>query len=312
MFDERIGIMAVGETHLTEAQIEDIENAVGGRNRLRIFNSIDPDHPNKGGVAVVLNKDITNVENIQVRRLIPGRAILVKIPWHGKLTLTVLAVYAPAGTPTENKAFWEELHHLWMTENLPVPDVLLGDMNIVEDAIDRLPHRADDAGPAHALADFKRILELKDGWRMTYPDTKEYTFSRGTGSHSRIDRIYVSPTLFKNCRHWDISDAAGELTDHRLISVNVCAPGAPYVGPGRYAIPLFLMNDTKFMEFAVKTGAQMFGEGVANPTENIQVEFKKFKEVVGAYAKVRASQSVGALEQKKLKLQNERKGLLNN
>ncbi|KAJ7713543.1 hypothetical protein B0H16DRAFT_1478600 [Mycena metata] len=132
MFDERIGIMAVGETHLTEAQIEEIESAVGGRNRLRIFSSIDPDHPNKGGVAVVLNKDITNIENIQ------------------------------------------------------------------------------------------------------------------------------------------------------------------------------------FMEFAVKTGSQMFGEETANPPESIQVNFKKFKDVVGAYAKVRASQSIGALEQKKLKLQNERENLLNN
>ncbi|KAJ7022148.1 Endonuclease/exonuclease/phosphatase, partial [Mycena alexandri] len=298
MFDERIGIMAVGETHLTEAQTEEIEGAAMGRNRLRIFNSIDPDHPNKGGIAVVLNKDITNVENIIVRRLVPGRAILVTIPWHGKLTLTVLAVYAPAGSAAENKAFWEELHKLWMTENLPVPDVLLGDMNIVEDAIDRLPHRTDDAGAAHALADFKRILELKDGWRMTYPDTKQYTFSRGTGSHSRIDRIYVSPTLFKNCRHWDINDAAGDLTDHRLISVNVCAPGAPYIGPGRYAIPLFLMNDVKFMDFAVKTGAQLFEGEEANPTENIQVSFKKFKDMVGAFAKARASLSIGALEQK--------------
>ncbi|KAJ7719050.1 hypothetical protein B0H16DRAFT_1897364 [Mycena metata] len=194
MFNEHIGIMAVGETHLTEAQIEEIEDAAVGRKRLRIFNSIDPDHPNKGGVAVVLNRDITNTENIKVRRLIPGRAILVTIPWHDKLTLTVLAVYAPAGSAAENRAFWEELHRLWMTENLPVPDVMLGDMNIVEDAVDRLPHRTDDADATHALADLKRILELKDGWRMTYPDTKEYIFSRGTGSHSRIDRIYVSPT----------------------------------------------------------------------------------------------------------------------
>ncbi|KAJ7688792.1 hypothetical protein B0H16DRAFT_1753004 [Mycena metata] len=107
----------------------------------------------------------------------------------------VLAVYAPAGSPAENKAFWEELHRLWMTEDLPVPDVMLGDMNIVEDTIDRLPHRADDASAAHALADLKRILEIKDGWRMTYPDTKQYTFSRGTGSHSRIDRIYLTDTV---------------------------------------------------------------------------------------------------------------------
>ncbi|KAJ7750841.1 hypothetical protein B0H16DRAFT_1887704 [Mycena metata] len=270
MFNEHIGIMAVGETHLTEAQIEEIEDAAVGRKRLRIFNSIDPDHPNKGGVAVVLNRDITNTENIKVRRLIPGRAILVTIPWHDKLTLTVLAVYAPAGSAAENRAFWEELHRLWMTENLPVPDVMLGDMNIVEDAVDRLPHRTDDADATHALADLKRILELKDGWRMTYPDTKELT------------------------------------------SVNICGPGAPYIGPGRYAIPLYLMNNVTFMEYAVKTGAQIFDEEESNESENIQVRFKKFKDMVGTFAKARASLTIGALEQKKLKLQKERNGLLEN
>ncbi|KAJ7750005.1 hypothetical protein B0H16DRAFT_1318975, partial [Mycena metata] len=130
MFDEKIGIMAVGETHLTEDQIEEIEGAAMGR-RLKIYNCMDPDNPNKGGIAVVLNENITNTEGVTIRRLIPGRAVLVSIPWHDKLTLTVLAVYAPAGSPAENKAFWEELHRLWMTEDLPVPDVMLGDMNIV-------------------------------------------------------------------------------------------------------------------------------------------------------------------------------------
>jgi exonuclease III len=228
IFDEKIGIMVVGETHLTEEQVEEIEGASYGRNHLKVFNSIDPEHASRGGVAVILNKDLTNIVNVDVRRLIPGRAILVKVPWHGTLTLTVLALYAPADSAASNKIFWEELYNIFMTENLPIPDITLGDMNLVEDAIDRLPHRPDDPGAVSALANFKRLPELKDGWRMTNPDTLEYTFHRGMGTHSCIDHINVSPTIFKNCRHWEISDAAGDLADHPLITVTVCAPRAPY------------------------------------------------------------------------------------
>ncbi|KAJ7130836.1 Endonuclease/exonuclease/phosphatase, partial [Mycena crocata] len=304
MFDEKIGVMAVGETHLTEEQVDEIESQSLGRNRLRIFNSVNIEHPNRGGVAIVLNRDITNVENVKIHRLIPGRAILATIPWHGRLTITVLAVYAPADSAASNQVFWEELHHLWLTEDLPVPDMLLGDMNLVQDMFDRLPHRADDAGATSAYADFKRLIELKDGWRLTNPDTLQYTYSHGTGTHSRIDRIEVSPTLFKNCRHWEISDAAGGLSDHRLISVTVCAPGSPYIGRGRYAIPLFLTNDTKFMEYAIGRGAEVLGEQ-GEHLENVQTRFKDFKDQIRIYAKARASLAIGVLEEKKKKLQEE-------
>ncbi|KAJ7172885.1 Endonuclease/exonuclease/phosphatase, partial [Mycena crocata] len=310
MFDEKIGVLAVGETHLTEEQVDEIQAQSMGRNRLRVFNSTDIEHPNRGGIALVLNKDITNTENIGIRRLVPGRAILATIPWHGTLTLTALAVYAPADSPASNQAFWEELRNLWLTENLPIPDMLLGDMNIVPDALDRLPHRADDAGATSAKADLNRIFELKDGWRLTNPETKAYTYSHGIGTHSRIDRIEVSPTLFKNCRYWEISDAAGDLTDHRLISVTVCAPGAPYIGRGRYAIPLFLMNDTKFIEFAVSTGASMFEIEEDDSTGDLQTRFKNFKDRVRDFAKARAALMVGALEEKRKKLQAERKKVL--
>ncbi|KAJ7151846.1 Endonuclease/exonuclease/phosphatase, partial [Mycena crocata] len=309
MFDEKIGVMAVGETHLTEDQVDEIESQSMGRNRLRIFNSIDIEHPNRGGVTIVLNKDITNIENVGIRRLIPGRAILATIPWHGNLTVTVLAVYAPADSPASNKAFWEELHRMWMTMNLPVPDMLLGDTNLVQDMFDRLPHRVDDAGATRAYADFKRLIELKDGWRLTNPETLQYTYSHGVGTHSRIDRIEVSPTLFKNCRHWEISDVAGDLSDHRLITVTICAPGSPYIGRGGYAIPLFLTNDTKFMEYAVEKGAAMLGEDGQN-AEDIQTRFKNFKDQVRIFAKARASLAIGALEEKKIKLQGERKLIL--
>jgi exonuclease III len=216
MHDDKIGVLVVGETHLSDAQVEEIQNSHLG-NRMKVHNSIDPLHPNSMGIAVVLNHDLTNTSDTKVTQLIPGRAILVTIPWHSSEKITILAIYAPADSAAANRQFWEELHKIWMTRNLAVPDMMLGDTNIVEDAIDRLPHKRDDDEATNALAKFKRLLELKDGWRVTYPDTRAYTYTHTSGdSFSRLDRIYVSPALLSVCRNWTISDL-GTLTDHRMV-----------------------------------------------------------------------------------------------
>ncbi|KAJ7701337.1 hypothetical protein B0H16DRAFT_1833433 [Mycena metata] len=223
----------------------------------------------------------------------------------------MLAVYAPAESMTANRLFWEELYRIWMSEgNPPVPDMFLGDTNIVEEPIDRLPHRADDTGAVYAFTRFKRLLGMKDGWRATNPDEKAYTYIHTTGdSMSRIDRINVSEDCFRTCRDWDIQDM-GDLTDHQMVSVEVSAPGAPYVGKGRYAIPLYLIKDKKFMEFAVNEGSKL-EDSLENQREDIQVLWKEYKENICTFARKRAKESVGALEQAKLKLQRQKKATLN-
>ncbi|KAJ7125860.1 Endonuclease/exonuclease/phosphatase, partial [Mycena filopes] len=309
MFDKKIGVLAVTETHLSSAQAMEIQDDLLLGKRLKVFNSIDVERPNSKGVAIVLNKDITNVEGVKIRRLIPGRAILAVLPWHGKLTLTILAVYAPADSMAENAAFWDKLTELWLSEDLPVPDMLLGDANVVEDAIDRFPHRTDDPKATQALGRFKQLIEIKDGWRLTNPDQKAYTYKSTSGkSHSRLDRIMVSPDLFKKCRYWEISDTPGELTDHKLVSATVCAPGAPFIGPGRYVIPLYLLKDKKFINYTVEQGAKLLNEP---SDEEIQVRYKKYKDDIVAFARERAKESVGATEQKKLGLQKAVRLILN-
>ncbi|KAJ7643414.1 Endonuclease/exonuclease/phosphatase, partial [Mycena polygramma] len=312
MRDRRIGVLVAGETHLTSEQVDEIESSDYGR-RLKIFNSIDPDKPNTKGVAVVLNKDLTNIEGVDVRRLIPGRAILVTIPWHGTRTHTVLAVYAPADSMEENKAFWDELYRMWIEIDLPVPDSLMGDTNIVEEMWDRLPHRADAEAATQALGQLKALLGLKDGWRAVNPDTKDYTYmSPSSGSMSRLDRIYVPDDVLKTCRDWKIEDV-GEISDHRMVSVTITAPGAPFIGKGRYAIPLFILKDKEFMDFALAEGIKLENSLSNGRTdeENIQTCHKKFKDAVLEMAQKRAKESQGALEQNKQKLERKKTALMN-
>lgn len=58
---------------------------------------------------------------------------------------------------------------------------------------------------------------------------------------SRIDCIYIQDNLLKYTYDWRIERISIE-TDHRIISMNITNPWMPYQGPGRYAMPLFLMN----------------------------------------------------------------------
>ncbi|KAJ7720260.1 hypothetical protein B0H16DRAFT_1216725, partial [Mycena metata] len=128
LFDEKIGVMIVGETHLSADQADKIQKVLG--KRMDIYNSTNPENPSTRGIALVLNREITNTKGVKIWYLKPGRAILAMLPWHGKLTKTILGVYAPAESMEENEKFWDELTEMWMTTDLPVPDFLLGDTNI--------------------------------------------------------------------------------------------------------------------------------------------------------------------------------------
>lgn len=86
---------------------------------------------------------------------------MVTVPWHQTLNITIPNVYAPNDN-ADNAAFWDDLLQKWEMSNLPVPDVMLGDFNIVEDAIGCYPCRTDSTAPVLSLANFCLHLELQD------------------------------------------------------------------------------------------------------------------------------------------------------
>ncbi|KAJ6468894.1 Endonuclease/exonuclease/phosphatase, partial [Mycena sanguinolenta] len=307
MGEGKIGVLVVSETHMSAEQAVQMQDGFIGK-RLHIINSEYPDKPSTKGVAIVLNKDQTNIEGIKVHYLIPGRAILAVLPWHGARTLTVLGLYAPVGSDEEKIKFWNDLTELWLTTNLPVPDAAGGDFNLVPDAIDRQPHKTDSDEVITAYLRFTRTLRLIDGWRQCNPDMKEYTHVGTSGKTlSRIDKILVSPALMKQCRHWEIEDV-GTIADHRMVSVLISAPGAPYIGKGRWAMPQFLAEDNLFMRKASRNLFDLEKEIGKERMQaaNAQTKFKEFKDLVLANAQSRVKTSVGASEQKKRKLQAER------
>lgn len=91
----------------------------------------------------VLNKELTIVEKITMEEVIPGKAAMLTIPWNNDKKLRILNIYAP-NDPTDSGNFWREITAEIERKKLQCPSVILGDFNIVDDSLDRLPNKADN------------------------------------------------------------------------------------------------------------------------------------------------------------------------
>ncbi|KAJ7081679.1 hypothetical protein C8R44DRAFT_835768 [Mycena epipterygia] len=155
--------------------------------------------------------------------------------------------------PAENANFLETLQE--KMSQLSRPDFVLGDFNMVEEALDRLHHHKD------ALNVF---LQKK------------------SGSQSRIDRIYVPHESLIDLSDWAIEICALP-TDHKLVSVNYSNAKIPFISRGRWSLPLHILKDKETMNKIQELGkaledAMKCCKFCRSESDNPQVLFKKFKD----------------------------------
>ncbi|KAI0094526.1 Endonuclease/exonuclease/phosphatase, partial [Irpex rosettiformis] len=302
----KIGILALQETHSNPQYIESVNDLY--KHTLHVVNSANPERPNAHGVALVINKRLLPTDEMQTWPLIPGRAILARIRWHKDNYLNILAVYAP-NDPTQNATFWLAVHTQIAELGLTKPDITLGDFNLVEDAIDRLPSHSDQRTATDNLQYMIRDYELNDGWRVTNPDSLAFTFGlNNIGSKSRIDRIYVTKTLLDTAQDWKITHSDNVNTDHQLISVKLSNKNVPYVGPGRWNMPKLLLQDKEVIEFIQEKGLNLEQNTAAalrqrTSENNPQRLFREFKIELTTKLRQRARIAVPKIEATIRKLQ---------
>ncbi len=309
MSENRIGILLLQETHLTRERVAAIHKMFA--KRIRILFSMNPDAPTqRDGVAVVLKARYIKTADASAIEIIPGKAIQVTVACQGGEQKTLLCIYAPTSNGVaERKAFFENVREYY--ENHPQcsrPHLMAGDFNTVEDSLDRLPVHEDPEidQSTPALDDLKLSLGLMlaDGWRLTYPNTREYTFHRGTGRHavfSRLDRIYVTPDTFDNAREWRICEA-GVRTDHSLVSVQLTPKNSPVVGEGQPLFPTHLIKDRKLTRDVKDRGLEAMREldeleasGARSNELNAQRILHRFKTAAMKMAREREKQIVPRL-----------------
>jgi len=302
--DERIGILVIGETHLDETRCRDIETLFS--RRLCIFYSKLENNRNAAGVAIVLNKELTNINNIITHEVVPGRALLLETNWHGTEKLSILGTYAPNQTMKENEEFWEKIQaYFERNRQLRKPDIMLGDFNVVEDPLDRIPLRHDDKSVVDSLDNLKVQLQLIDGWQQTYPQSTAFTFYRKQDSHqARLDRIYIKHRLMQFTFDWKIQ-TTGIKTDHRMVSVRLSCETAPEIGKGRWTWPQHLIKDTKLTTFIFENGQElhkniknMIVDKSCTDTYNPQALWMNFKKSITTKARERAKIVISRLDKK--------------
>ncbi|KAF9014753.1 DNase I-like protein, partial [Hymenopellis radicata] len=295
METDKVGVLALQETHSTDELIKDIHNMYG--RTLKVFHSGDADDPGRrSGVAFVFNRRFTNVSDIDFVTVVPGRAILVRYPWHSNKLLTGLNVYAPSGSYLDNRAFWVDLARIWVQRRLPAPDFIAGDTNNVEDPVDRSSCVADDSSMILAFRRFCGMFGLIDGWRSFNPGVVDYTFtdSSSPSSLSRLDRIHVSKRLLDTSVVWSIDDTT-LLTDHRPVTVLLSDPDAPEIGRGRWRIPTYVIDNKQFIEDVEQLGLSLFAEVAP---DDIQHKFDDFEDKVVRLAKVASRRIAPKLKEK--------------
>ncbi|KNZ74498.1 hypothetical protein J132_06628 [Termitomyces sp. J132] len=156
-------------------------------------------------MAFILDKHTTRWQEVRARTLIPGRVMVLEILWFDEQILSCLNIYAP-NDARKNEEFWIKLRANWKARSsLPTPCIILEDMNIVEEAIDRLPAYENLTGPTRALAALKSQLNLADGWRQENPITIKFLSQMiNRPIQSRIDMLTKDKDLLDDLEQMGI------------------------------------------------------------------------------------------------------------
>ncbi|KAH9853761.1 Endonuclease/exonuclease/phosphatase, partial [Lenzites betulinus] len=307
--DEKICILALQETHLTPMRVTELTDLFGQYLSIHCGDG-DPTGARAGGVAFVINKRRMNDEACVATLLIPGRALLLRIPWTDGRMLTILNVYAP-NTASENAEFWKTLR-----ERMPQkPDIMMGDFNVVEDSVDRLPARCDQTRQTSELRALCREMNLQDGWRATNITQREFTYMHGaTGSQSRLDRIYGTTRILKDASVWLIREA-GVPTDHKMVSVSIANRAEPFKGVGRWSLPAHLLEDKEMIATMKRLGEELVAgiNEIVDRTEerNPQMVYAAFKNKLRQAARERAKTKIPKIQKRLEHLRLDLKATLN-
>ncbi|KAG0694783.1 Endonuclease/exonuclease/phosphatase [Suillus ampliporus] len=274
MREEKIGILCLQETHLSDEHERQIESLFS--RRLLVLNSQDPSRPgSSAGVAFVLNKEMINISNIKWLR------------------------------------FWDIVRTKWQQERLGTLDMMMGDFNITEDPLDRAPSKPDNEQAVEALRNFRSDLNLQDTWRHAHPTTRMFTFNSNTNTMSRLDRIYTSVSHNDSVSDWK-AYLCPIPTDHNIIYVRFAPPGVPHIGKGRWTWPLSTLSDKTLLEKIEKLGITLQNEiessntaDTRTNTKNPQTLWESFKNEITAEAQHMAKTHLAKINQKIKQLQRD-------
>jgi len=231
MRHKRIAVIALQETKLSEKDTKIIE-----KENLELIIESNPSN-RKAGTAFVINKDIVKwdtEENKPWKHEILEKGKIAKMQLeYSDYTLTIINVYMP-NTQSEKAELIENLRtHL---ENKQERDNILiaGDFNLVTNEQDRLPPHLDDTRLVDSWTAIETKNDLIDGWRLIHENKRQFTYKQ-SNSLERIDRIYTTRYLLKNCLEWTIESNYG-ISNHQIVTVKIMKQNTSHIGKGLWKL----------------------------------------------------------------------------
>ncbi|KAH9903283.1 Endonuclease/exonuclease/phosphatase, partial [Cubamyces lactineus] len=296
--ENRIAVLAVQETHLSDDRVAAL-NALFGE-YMSVFPSAYPGNETGAcGVAFVINRRILKSANCLTTEIIPGRVLMLDLNWPEERPLRIVNVYGP-NIARENAAMWETLRGTRLREGNRQVDVLLGDFNVVDDPIDRLPARLDSACAVEALRGLVEELRVRDGWREQNPNAKSFTYLHAAnGSQSRLDRIYTRAVPGREVDDWGMKES-GLDSDHKMITASLYNNRTPFVGKGRWVMPKHLLTDEQLVGEMKRLAAVMATEMDAlmarTDGHNPQTIYAAFKRDLIRAVRARAKEKIPRMQ----------------
>ena len=183
MRKKKIEVLAIQESHLTEASADQISTLFD--KKISLYNSSATKNPSaSAGVAFVINKELVNIKSANMTTLIPVRVTYLSLEWQQDGPINLLNVYAPTNL-SSHPTFWAQLKGRWQDSGLPKPHLLLGDFNVTKDLIDRAPTHLDNTPAAAALRDCRHSLNVHNAWRAAHLTDRTFTHISPNNTMSR-------------------------------------------------------------------------------------------------------------------------------
>ena len=276
------------------------------------MHSSDPERPrSKARVAILINKALIPANTTKLYTLVPGWAIMIKLTRPDNKNLSIVNIYALVQKESQPN-FWAKVETKRREKRLPHPDFLLGDFNLVEDAIDRAPANLDNRTATDALRDIRLTWEVQDQWRHAHPNKKLYTYryQKPDGMRlSRLDRIYSARRHAQHIFDWK-AEPSEVPTDHWLISLKFAPKDAPLIGKGRWTWYLPALESKHIIDKIINKGKELVAEldllerepvnrNTRNPQslwENFKTNIKKITRDEANKSKYKAAQRIKNLE----------------
>jgi exonuclease III len=305
MKENKTAILALQETHLDDNTLMSVHECF--RKRLSVVNSKLPGNScSSAGVVFVINRALIAPKELECMELIKGRALAIKSKWHNDDKILLINVYTP-NNRSEHPDFWETIDTKRCSKGLRRPDLVLGDFNVTEEPIDRVPAHLDNTNAIAALRNLHQCLHLEDTWCHAFPHERAFTYrasNNGQAIMSRLDRIYTSREAAKATYDWKITQTSVP-TDHWMVSVKYAPLQAPYIGNGCWTMQIPELKNNELLDKIIDRGMTLQTKALhlgndQEPHErnNPQTLWESFKKDIVKITKKHCSETRGKLRKK--------------